>query len=551
MKAWAAADSLLSAPDTPIEDVLRWPEAIAAARKGYPALLAYLQGVHLSDLIDYIIEDSDPALDPNQAALFPYIAAEMMTDAPEVLDLVFSDAIYLDQLFSYLQRATLNPTAAGYFSTVAQNLLSRNPAELVTYLFVKYSYGPDLVRHVGCRAVQDFLWKLLRCEPGIAQFSIEKLELLELISEYVSADASPCEILNASAILLDLITSGREIKGWRVYIALLLQLKVANPWCFALISGIPLAARAAAQITTALISLQDFEQLSKINYEEVDKAIKKQLGRPYMAPSAPTKTSIPPFLDNMLKLLPLSVATLEEETADPQLRVALVDLITAISGLSAPEAVTAIVTSGAYSAIVTLFEAQPWSSFLHNAVEMLVRKVLDGSNLTLKTELLLTAKLPETLASLAASPYLLSSNGSKQRKGQLGHVTRIANYLVCKDSLQEILQPLYGQRWWTEFLTQFLLPQTSLEGRRLGQESVKDESEDENTPQTEMLQELTNTNLDRQPKEKDNTLFIPEAASIDTSSDFQLLDSSPLPDYQSYFYWHLPVLATTDLPCLD
>jgi len=545
MKAWAAADSLLSSPDTRIEDVLQWSEAIAAARKGYPALLAYLQGVHLSDLIDYIIEDPDPTLDPRQAALFPCIAVEMMTDAPEVLDLFFSDATYLDQFFSYLQKASLDPTAAGYFSTVAQNLLSRNPVELVTYLFIRYSYGPDLGRHLGCRAVQDFLWKLLRCEPGLAQFSIEKLELLELLSEYISDEAAVGEILNSSSILLDLISNGRDIKGWRVYIALLLQWKVAAPWCLALISGLPLAARTAAQLMTALLSLPDFPQLAKINYEDVDRAIKKQLGRPYTVSAAPV-SALPPLLANLLPLLPFLVSYLEQDSTDLQLRVSIIDLITAISGLSVPEATSSLVTSGAYSAVIALFEAQPWASFLHTAVEALVRKVLDGSNLTLKKDLLGTARLPETLAGLAACPYVVSANGSKQRRGQLGHVTRIANSLVCKDSLQDILQPLYCQHWWTEFLTHFLLPQTSLEGRKLGLDSGQEDSEEE----SELFQEVTNTRQERQPKEKDTVLFIPEATCLDTACDFQLLEACPLLGFQTYLYWRLPV-PTADLPALD
>lgn len=545
MKAWAAADSLLSSPDTRIEDVLQWSEAIAAARKGYPALLAYLQDVHLGELIDYIIEDSDPSLDPRQAALFPSIAVEMMTDAPEVLDVFFSNCTYLSQFFSFLQKDSIDPTAAGYFSTVAQNLLSRNPVELVTYLFIEHSYGPDLVRHVGSRAVQEFLWKLLRCDPGLAQFSIEKLELLELLCECISDEATICELLNSSSILLELISSGRDIKGWRVYIALLLQWKVTASWCLSLISTLPLAARTAAQLITALLSLPDFPQLAKINYEDVDRAIKKQLGKPY-TDSVPPVSVLPPLLANLLPLLPFLVNNLEEKSADLQLHVAIIHLITAISGLSGSEVTSSLVTSGAYCAVLALFKAKPWASFLHTAVETLVRKVLEGPNVTLKKDLLVTARLPEILAKLAACPYIISSNGAKQRRGQLGHITRIANCLVCKDSLQDILQPLYSQHWWTSFLTQFLLPQTSLEGRKLGQDSGQQDSEEE----SELFQEVTNTRLDRQSKGKDTALFIPEVACLDTSSDFQLLESCPSLGFQSYLYWRLPVPSDADLPAL-
>lgn len=539
----ASADSLLESMETGIEEVLQWPEVVQAARKGYPALIKYMQGQHFSELIDYVIEEPEELGDGRLAAQLPYIAVEMLVDSPDLLNLFFADPSYLDHFFSFLRQPSLSPTLAGYFSSISQSLLSHNSQDFLSYLFLHSTSSTDLLTHISTKSIQELLLKLLRSDLGMPQFALERMDLIDLLSQNITDETESVSVLlHSEAVLMELIAAGKEVQGWGVYMSLLLQRKVVLIWCSTLVSENYVAVTAALRLITALLNLQDFDKLVKINFLELNKAIRKKLGRPIPSDLPDNTVASPHLITNLLPLLPFLLRFLSDSSLSIQLKIATIDLIAALSGSSLPEVTSALIASGVYTEIVNLFSNTPWASLLHTSFDSFVTKIITSLNLTLKKHLILTSKLPQMLSNLSLFPYIFTSKGGKMRKGQMGYVTKIGNLLVCNDNLQEIMKDLYKENWWTEFLTGFLLCRTGIEGRKLGE---KEESEEDTG---EVLTEMTNVVGKKEGSEGKKEVKIPEMEEIDTSEDDSLVEER---EWGDLCYWKVPVLVEGDLPALE
>lgn len=486
--------------------------------------------MRLSDLIEYVIDDPLPDLDPRSAASFPFLASEMLTDSGEVLDLFFREGIYLEQFFAFLRKPEVNPTSAGYFSQVAQSLLARNAAKVVEFLFLVYDYRRDFLRHIGCRPIAELLWKLIRCEPGLPHFTYDKLSLIEALCAFINDSASALQLSHTSQLLTDLMAS-RDLKGWRVYMALLMQDKVATLWCLGLRPENPALCCTAAKLLAGVLMLPDYDALSKINYEEVDRAIRKQLGRPQKPVLEPVDTSpVPPLLRRLLPLLPSLVDELAAACYPGatlcQWRFSLFNLISAL--LFVPQAATHLIESAAVPTAVDLFQAQLWPTLFHNAFETFVHRIVEGGDLQLRKELIVRAGLPQVLAEIAQEPCVTTANKCKTRKGYMGHVTRIGNYLLESDLLLVMMEELKSDPRWGTFVREFLTPQTRLESKKLGDAEAESDSSEEFNDDTEDLYHELATALTAQLQ-----------STLDQCSEFST-DSS---EFQPYTYWRLAVPA--------
>lgn len=458
----SAFSLLLSQPETSIEKVLSSPDCIPAARSGLPALLTLyvlpsLQGLRLEDLLEYVVDEPLDYITPRQQALFPFIATEMLLEAPELQALVTESEQCLEKLFSCLKREELSPTSAAYFSAVAQGLLGRNAAAVAQFLFLSNDYKGNLVRCMDCRAVGDFLWKLICCEPGFSQFPYIKICLLQSLSDSLSSQISDIAVSNIGRILQDLLNS-RDLKGWKVFVAVVIQ--TAGKWCETLkYTQNPVLISTLLRLLASLLSQPDIANLSQIDLSDVQLVLQRL--------ALPCAVSASPFLPCLFSTFPQLCSYLKSPTT-PGLHCSLIlDLMCGLVGWD-KDAEEMLVSEGLIDAAVSLFATQLWSSLVHKSFERLVQTIGDTGFLPLQSYLIRSAKLPWTLASIASDPYQ-ESGKHKVRKGNLGHVSRIGNYLKDCWGLKAGLSEVEQFPWWRDFVQDFLEGQNRLETGRLGE----------------------------------------------------------------------------------
>jgi len=396
-------------------------------------------------------------ISPRQQALFPFIATEMLLEAPELQAMVAGSQRYLEKLFSFLRQEDLSATSASYFSAVAQSLLGRNASAVVQFLFVSNDYKGDLVRGVESRAVCDFLWKLIYCEPGLSQFPYVKICILQSLSDALSLQISDIAVSNIGRLLQDLVNS-RELKGWKVFVAVVIQ--TAGKWCEVLkLTQNPVLISTLLRLLSTLLSQPDFANLSQIDLSEVLLIMQR------LSLSCPSPTS--PLLPSLLSTLPQLLSYLQSPSTSGLHCSLILDLMCGLVGWD-KDAEETLVSEGLIDAAVSLFATQLWSSLVHKSFERLVQTIGDTGFVPLQYYLINSAKLPWTLANIASDPYI-ESGKHKIRKGNLGHVARIGNYLRDCWGLRAGLSEVEQSSWWRAFLTDFLEGQNRLEAGRLGE----------------------------------------------------------------------------------
>nr|XP_031529468.1 serine/threonine-protein phosphatase 6 regulatory subunit 2 isoform X3 [Vicugna pacos] len=123
------------------------------------------------------------------------MACELLTcDVPQINDRLGGDEALLNLLYSFLDREPpLNPLLASFFSKTIGNLIARKTEQVIVFLKKKDKFISLVLKHIGTSALMDLLLRLVSCvEPaGLRQ------EVLHRQS-------------NASQTLCDIIRLGRE-----------------------------------------------------------------------------------------------------------------------------------------------------------------------------------------------------------------------------------------------------------------------------------------------------------------------------------------------------
>lgn len=477
----------------------------------------------MEDLLEYVVDDPLNLITPRQQALFPFVATEMLLDAPELQAIVTGSDKYLEKLFSFLRKEERNPTSAAYFSAVAQGLLARNATAVAQFLFVNNDYKRDLVRCADCRAVCDFLWKLLCCDPGLTHFPYVKISLIQSLCDSLTSEASDIAISNIGRVLQDLINA-RELKGWKVFIAVTLER--AGEWCETLkqpqCEGLVCT---LLRLLSSLLSQPDFATLSHLDISEVYTSLQRL--------SMPSPLPAPPLIPSILSTFP-QLHTYLQASAPSGLRCSLImDLMRGLIGWEF-EVEEALISAGLIDAAVELFATQLWSSLIHMSFERLIQSICDTGFHHLQSYLINTAKLPWTLAQIASEPYVQPCK-YKLRKGNLGHVIRIGNYLKECWGLRTHMSDLEDQPWWRNFVESFLEERNKLETGRLGDETARSPSPPPSATFTDQL--TTALQAEQQHSTLEESL---EDCEEDTAKQFRPVE-----------YWKLPVERLQELADLE
>lgn len=395
-----------------------------------------------------------------KAAEVAFLCAELVRRSEAVAREFFADTTALGELFSALDTETLTDCARGYFAIAAQALLSHRPADLVDFLFSTHDYSRLLVAHLRCRAIAEFLGRVLSSEHGGSKFAIGKMDILDLVVDAMTASDCLSTIANCALVLREMIDNAQDLMGWKIYMAQLLQSHCIKALTDALMSKCSAKVVACADTITALLTLEDFDAAYSFPFKKVK--------RPSKQVSEATFDALELLAE---KLEPLATVLGEHSDTHPNslATAAIVRLLTALVNKSTPKLERCFVSHRILLRLCRLFAANSWSSLVHSEFTKTVTAVLSSSSPSLKYDLLVTAELPRCLYEIASSPYMAAGR-TKVRKGNLGHVTLLGCALATTAAQQPLVCGCVEQCAQWRALLQIVEMRGAVEQRRLGEE---------------------------------------------------------------------------------
>ncbi|XP_077908441.1 serine/threonine-protein phosphatase 6 regulatory subunit 2 isoform X7 [Ictidomys tridecemlineatus] len=211
-------DKLLDREQVTLQELMDEDDILQECKAQNRKLLDFLcRPQCMEELVSLITQD--PPLDMEEKVRFKYpnTACELLTcDVPQISDRLGEDESLLSLLYDFLdQEPPLNPLLASFFSKTIGNLIARKTEQVIAFLKKKDKFISLVLKHMGTSALMDLLLRLVSCvEPaGLRQevlhwLNEEKIiqRLVELIHPHQDEDRQS----NASQALCDIVRLGRD-----------------------------------------------------------------------------------------------------------------------------------------------------------------------------------------------------------------------------------------------------------------------------------------------------------------------------------------------------
>ncbi|XP_021038588.1 serine/threonine-protein phosphatase 6 regulatory subunit 2 isoform X4 [Mus caroli] len=211
-------DKLLDKEHVTLQELMDEDDILQECKAQNQKLLDFLcRQQCMEELVNLITQDPPQDMEEKVRFKYPNTACELLTcDVPQISDRLGEDESLLNLLYDFLdQEPPLNPLLASFFSKTIGNLIARKTEQVMMFLKKKERFITQILKHIGTSALMDLLLRLVSCvEPvGLRQevlhwLNEEKIiqRLVELIHPHQDEDRQS----NASQALCDIIRLGRD-----------------------------------------------------------------------------------------------------------------------------------------------------------------------------------------------------------------------------------------------------------------------------------------------------------------------------------------------------
>ncbi|XP_029403864.1 serine/threonine-protein phosphatase 6 regulatory subunit 2 isoform X4 [Mus pahari] len=211
-------DKLLDKEHVTLQELMDEDDILQECKAQNQKLLGFLcRQQCMEELVNLITQDPPQDMEEKVRFKYPNTACELLTcDVPQISDRLGEDESLLNLLYDFLdQEPPLNPLLASFFSKTIGNLIARKTEQVIVFLKKKDKFISLILKHIGTSALMDLLLRLVSCvEPvGLRQevlhwLNEEKIiqRLVELIHPHQDEDRQS----NASQALCDIIRLGRD-----------------------------------------------------------------------------------------------------------------------------------------------------------------------------------------------------------------------------------------------------------------------------------------------------------------------------------------------------
>uniref|UniRef100_A0A8C1K072 Protein phosphatase 6, regulatory subunit 2a n=1 Tax=Cyprinus carpio TaxID=7962 RepID=A0A8C1K072_CYPCA len=390
-------DQLLDREGVTLRELMEEEDVLQECKAQNRKLLLFLSKDHcMQELVTLITEEPPADLEEKTRFKFPNIACELLTsDVALINDKLGGDESLLEKLYHFLeQEPPLNPLLASFFSKTIGNLIARKTDQVISFLRKKHNFISLVLNHIDASAMMDLLLRLISCvEPAPLRMEVlnwlNEERLIQRLTELMHTGRDEERQSNASQTLCDIIRLSRDQANQ------LSEVTEPDP------------------LLAVLESQENVAELLKNMFE-----------------GERTEASVVNGTQVLLTLLEsrrsgailTTVGVLEQPLGSARLHVArLVASLLQTCDLSICQEICRLNTM---DLLLDLFFKYSWNNFLHLQVELCVASILNHS-----AHLFQHCRLVQRILDAWEENDKNQAEGGR-RRGNMGHLTRIANTVV-------------------------------------------------------------------------------------------------------------------------
>ncbi|KAL7867530.1 hypothetical protein SRHO_G00089140 [Serrasalmus rhombeus] len=211
-------DQLLDREDVTLRELMEEEDVLQECKAQNRRLLLFLSQDHsMQELVNLITEEPSSDLEEKTRFKFPNIACELLTsDVTLINDKLGGDESLLEKLYHFLEQdPPLNPLLASFFSKTIGNLIARKTEQVISFLRKKHNFIGLVLNHLDASAMMDLLLRLISCvEPAPLRQEVltwlNEEQLIQRLTELMQTERDEERQSNASQTLCDIIRLSRD-----------------------------------------------------------------------------------------------------------------------------------------------------------------------------------------------------------------------------------------------------------------------------------------------------------------------------------------------------
>ncbi|KAM4747153.1 serine/threonine-protein phosphatase 6 regulatory subunit 2 isoform 2-T2 [Rhinophrynus dorsalis] len=211
-------DKLLDKEDVSLQELMEEDDLLQECKAQNRRLLDFLcQPQCMEQLVQLITQQPPEDMEEKIRFKYPNIACELLTcDVPQINDKLGEDENLLNILYDFLRQAPpLNPLLASFFSKTIGNLIARKTEQVIGFLRKKKKFLTLVLEHIGTSAMMDLLLRLISCvEPAPLRQEVlnwlNEERLIQRLIDLIHCSQDEDRQSNASQTLCDLIRLSRD-----------------------------------------------------------------------------------------------------------------------------------------------------------------------------------------------------------------------------------------------------------------------------------------------------------------------------------------------------
>uniref|UniRef100_A0A1A7YHK8 Protein phosphatase 6, regulatory subunit 2a n=1 Tax=Iconisemion striatum TaxID=60296 RepID=A0A1A7YHK8_9TELE len=387
-------DQLLDREDVTLRELMEEDDVLQECKAQNRRLLLFLSQDHcMQELVSLITTEPPADLEEKSRFKFPNIACELLTsDVSIINDKLGADESLLEMLYHFLEQdPPLNPLLASFFSKTIGNLIARKTEQVVTFLKKKEGFIGLVLKHIDASAMMDLLLRLISCvEPAPLRQEVlhwlNEERLVQRLIELIHTGKDEERQSNASQTLCDIIRLSRDQANQMQENAEsdpLLAVLESQEIVASLLKNMFEGERNEASIVNGTQVLLTLLETRRSGLEGLMDLYSQGYERSYTVNSS-ILNAIEPHLKDFQQLLLdppkksailTTVGVLEQPLGNARLHVAR--LVAALLQTSVSSICQELCNLAIMDLLLDLFFKYSWNNFLHFQVELCVAAILN------------------------------------------------------------------------------------------------------------------------------------------------------------------------------
>nr|XP_032625856.1 serine/threonine-protein phosphatase 6 regulatory subunit 2 isoform X1 [Chelonoidis abingdonii] len=211
-------DKLLDKEDVTLHELMDEDDILQECKAQNRKLLDFICQQHcMEELVSLITHEPPVEMDEKVRFKYPNTACELLTsDVPQINDKLGGDETLLNILYDFLNHEPpLNPLLASFFSKTIGNLIARKTEQVIAFLRNKDQFISLVLKHIDTSAMMDLLLRLISCvEPAPLRQEVlnwlNEAKVIQRLVELIHSSQDEDRQSNASQTLCDIIRLSRD-----------------------------------------------------------------------------------------------------------------------------------------------------------------------------------------------------------------------------------------------------------------------------------------------------------------------------------------------------